>query len=424
MNNKNTIWDVIVIGGGPAGMMAAAIAAEHNTKVLLLEKNDSLGKKLRITGGGRCNITNAEEDQRTFLSHYKEASPFLFSSFASFNQKDTIDFFEKLGVATKVEDRKRVFPKTDSAETVFNALVELLKERKVETRTSVEVKGITPRDSNIQYVLLQSGEQLEAKSFILATGGKGRPDTGSTGDGFVWLSRIGHTIIEPSASLVPLVIKESFVKRLQGITLEHVKINVFVDGKKQEILKRETSAVKKTGRVLFTHFGISGPMILNLSQKIKELLTEGEVTISLDLIPDTAEDVLQQRLTEIFKHEHSKKIKNSLGVFGSSALIEEVLVQACIPLDTVCHHISREMRLKLAYALKHFNMTVRGLLAGEHAIVTSGGVPLTEIDTKTMRSKKYSNLYVVGDVLNIDRPSGGFSLQLCWTTGFVAGKSV
>lgn len=423
MNNKQTIWDVIVIGGGPAGMMAASIAGEKHKKVLLLEKNDSLGKKLRITGGGRCNITNAEEDTRTFLSHYKQAAPFLFSPFSLFNQQDTISFFKELGVETKVEDRKRVFPKTDSAETVFNSLITLLEKRKVEIKTKAQVKKVVSNGSHIESVILDSGEKLEAKSFIIATGGKGRPDTGSTGDGFTWLSSLGHEIITPSSSLVPLRIKESFVKRLQGITLEQTKVSIFLNGKKQEIIKKETSAVKKTGRVLFTHFGISGPMILNLSKDIKELLNHGEVVVSLDLVPETAEDILQQELTSVFKKEHSKKIKNSLGEFGSSALIEEVLTQVSVPLDTICHHVSREMRLKLAYTLKHFNLTVAGLLEGEHAIVTSGGVSLKEVDFKTFKSKIVDNLFIVGDMLNIDRPSGGFSLQLCWTSGFIAGSN-
>lgn len=423
MNKKQTIWDVVVIGGGPAGMMAAGKASEMGAKTLLLEKNDTLGKKLKITGGGRCNVTNAEENIGEFLNNYGDAKPFLFSPFSEFDNKDTIEFFETRNVPTKVEDRKRVFPKSDSAESVFKALEKYMEKEKVEVVMDAKVKDIKAEEDKIHSLTLQNGKTIFAKNFILATGGKGKPETGSTGDGFEWLKKLKHNVEEPKSSLVPLKIKESFVKRMQGITLPLVKITVFQNGQKQTILKNETSAFKMSGRLLFTHFGVSGPLILNMSSKIRELLQGGKVLLKLDLLPETGSDVLHNSLLEIFKTDNKKKIKNSLSLFGPETLIEEVLTQAQIDKDLVNHHVSKEMRNRLVETLKGFMLTVSGIMPQENAIVTSGGIDLKEIDMKTMRSKKYKNLFLVGDILNIDRPSGGFSLQLCWTTAMVAGKN-
>ncbi len=420
----NTVWDVVVIGGGPAGMMAAGRAGERGLKVLLLEKNNSLGKKLRITGGGRCNVTNAEEDTREFISNYKEAGKFLFSPFSIFNQKDTLNFFHSRGMPTKVEDRKRVFPQSDSAESVWNVFIEYLKKGGVEVMLNAEVKKFETKNNSIKKVVLKTGEEILAKSFVLATGGKGRPETGSTGDGFLWLKDMGHSVEEPVASLVPLIVKENFIKHLQGITLPEVKISVYQNGIKQQIQKKETSAVKKTGRLLFTHFGLSGPMILNMSKAIGELLPYGNVNLLIDAVPHIPNDVLNTELQEIFKKEGAKKIKNCLSKFAVLGFIEEILKIAEIDENIVAHNITREMRVRLINTLKAFPLTVTGLLGEDKAIVTSGGVALTEVDFKTFKSKIINNLFLVGDILNIDRPSGGFSLQLCWTSGYIAGNNV
>lgn len=421
--DKSIIWDIVVIGGGPAGMMAAGRAAERGLKVLLIEKNESLGKKLRITGGGRCNVTNAELDTRVFLSNFKESDKFLHSPFAQFGVKDALEFFHSRGMPTKIEDRKRVFPESDSAESVWNVFIKYLQAHKVEVKLSAEVKRFVKKGKNIESVELKDGKLIKAKSFILATGGKSRPETGSTGDGFSWLSDLGHQIAEPTASLVPLIVKEKFIKELQGITLPEVKITVFQNGVKQQIIKKETAALKKTGRLLFTHFGVSGPMILNMSRAIGELIDYGEVKIFIDAVPQIPHDLLNQKLQDIFKLESNKKIKNSLSEFGVMGFIERVLKTAEIDENIVNNSVTREMRIRLLNTLKAFPLTITALMGEDKAIVTSGGVDLREVDFKTMKSKIYDNLFLIGDILNIDRPSGGFSLQLCWTTGFVAGNN-
>jgi predicted Rossmann fold flavoprotein len=247
---------------------------------------------------------------------------------------------------------------------------------------------------------------------LLATGGLSRPETGSTGDGFTWLKNIGHTIIKPSFALVPVAIKDEWVKKLQGVTIPSVKITLLQDGQKQGV---------KKGKILFTHFGVSGPTVLNMSKDIGELLKYGDVTVSLDLFPASGHDKLNLHLQDFFKQQNKKKIKNCLGEMIPSALVPIVLELTGVDPETLVHSITRDNRLKLITTLKNLTMTVAGLLGADKAIVSSGGIDLTEVDFKTMSSRLYPNLYVVGDVLNIDRPSGGYSLQLCWTTGYVAG---
>jgi len=415
-------WDVIVIGGGPSGMMAAGRAAERGLSVLLLEKNDTLGRKLLITGGGRCNVTNAEFDDRALLAKFKDDGKYLFSAFSKWSVQESLDFFHLRVMPTKIENEKRVFPVSDKSQSVWNVLVEYIKKGGVEVRSNAEVVGLARRDghlSRIESVKLKGGEELHAKSFVLATGGKSRPETGSTGDGFVWLKEIGHTVIEPQAVLVPVALKDEWVKRLQGATLQDIRLTLY-----QNNVKQESSAGKKNGKLLFTHFGISGPTVLNMSQDIGELLKYGEVVISLDLLPDQGHDRINTMLMELFAKENKKKLKNALGTIILSTLVPIIMELADIDTDTTNSNITREQRIKLIQVLKNVPMSVKELLGTDKAIVTSGGVKLDEVDFKTMQSRLFPNLYLVGDVLNIDRPSGGYSLQLCWTTGFVAGENV
>ncbi|MDQ5969381.1 MAG: hypothetical protein QG579_538 [Patescibacteria group bacterium] len=411
---EEKIWDVVVIGGGPAGMMAAGRAAELGGDVLLIEKNGSLGKKLLITGGGRCNLTNAETDFRKFLSKYKDSDKFLFSAFSQFAVKETLDFFHKFKMETKEEAYGRVFPSSNKAESVWNVLLEYLKQNKVTIKSNSPVIGFTKNNNQIVSVVLKNKETIFAKSFILATGGKSRPETGSTGDGFLWLKEIGHNIIEPSASLVPIKTKNDWVKKLQGVSLDNVKITVFQNNQKQNT---------KKGKMLFTHFGLSGPTILNLSHDIGELLKYGDVSLTLDVLPDLDTGQLNLKLQEIFKEKSNKKFKNTLDSLLPSSLVPIIVELSKINGDTPSHSITREERISLMQLLKNIEIEVEALLGTDKAIVTSGGVSLNEVDFKTMSSKLYPNLYLVGDILNIDRPSGGYSLQLCWTTGFVAGTS-
>ena len=427
-NYESEIYDVAVIGGGPAGMMSAGRAAELGNKVILLEKNPTLGAKLLITGGGRCNVTNAEYDVRTFLSKYnnkaQQGDKFLFSAFSQFSVKDTLEFFNSKGMPTKVEAGNRVFPVSDSAQSVWDVLTTYMKNGSVEIMTNAIVAGFETdkteeKINKIISIKLNGGKTIKAKKFILATGGTSRPETGSTGDGFTWLKELGHKVIASENALVPVTLdmggKNIWLKNLQGVTLQDIKLTTFQNNQKQEV---------KKGRLLFTHFGISGPTVLNMSKDISELLKYGEVEIRLDLLPSLDHGMMNTRLQELFLIDNKKKIKNSLGSFIPSALVDAVLSLANINSDIENNSITREQRMKLIEIIKGIPMNVTGLLGADKAIVSSGGVDLTEVDFKTMQSRLIPNLYLVGDILNIDRPSGGYSLQLCWTTGYVAGSSL
>jgi predicted Rossmann fold flavoprotein len=423
LSKSKVIWDVVVIGGGPAGMMAAGTAAKNGARVLLLEKNSKVGEKLLITGGRRCNVTNAEFDTRTLLSRFsgpkRKDDQFLFSPFSQWNVQDTLDFFHARGMETKVEALQRVFPKSDRAQSVWDVLVEYMKEYGVTVRTKQIIKSFTVKDNQIQSLTLATGEEIRARNFILATGGKSHPETGSTGDGFSWLTEFGHTISESSAALVPITLKDAWAKELSGITLENIQLTLLEDGKKQRRVK---------GRLLLTHKGATGPTILNMSKEIGEMLTYAEVTIELDLFPGIVRETLSVQFHELLKKESNKKVKNVLGEFLSAASIPNALVAPLLALaeiepDTFAHSLTREKRLALTELLKRLPLHVKGLQGLEKAIITSGGVALTEIDFKTMRSRLISNFFIVGDLLDLDRPSGGYSLQLCWTTGVVAGTS-
>lgn len=409
------IWDVVVIGGGPSGMMSAIRASERGARVLLIEKNESLGKKLLITGGGRCNVTNAELDNRKLLSKFKDSDKYLFSSFSKWSVKNTLEFFNQRNMPTKIEANQRVFPVSNSARSVWDVLVNDLKKNNVSIISNTEVKGFIKKENKIIGIKTKNKGEIKAKNFILATGGKSRPETGSTGDGFLWLKELGHKVIEQDAVLVPVVIKDDWVKRLQGVVIDDVKITLFQNDEKQSSNK---------GKVLFTHFGLSGPSILNMSRDISELLKYGEVKISLDVLPSLDHGMLNEKLQNIFKENNNKKFKNALTELFKPSFSEAISNLSGIGSDTLCNGITREQRLNLIQLLKNITMEVSGLLGVEKAIVTSGGADLNEIDFRTMKSKLYDNLFLVGDILNIDRPSGGYSLQLCWTTGFVAGDSV
>ena len=433
-NMDEKLWDVAVIGGGPAGMMAAARAAEKlgaEGKVILIEKNATLGKKLLITGGGRCNVTNAEFDNRKLLEKFKDDGKFLFSAFAQWSVKETLDFFHGKKMETKVEAGQRVFPASNKAQSVWNVMVEYVKAGGVEVLSNSQVADIlieTKADSTsspqVAGVILKNKKIIRAKSVVIATGGTSRPETGSTGDAYKWLRKIGHEVVEPEPSLVPLTVKDEWVKKLAGVSLTGVKLTVFQNGVKQNVGPKKSPRVKLgASKILFTHVGLSGPTILNMSKDIGELLKYGEVVLSLDLLPQMDYSVLNSKLQEIFKINDKKKFKNSLSPLVPSALVSAVVELSGVNPDTACNSVTREERLNLVKVLKNIPINVSGLLGADKAIITSGGVALSEVDFKTMRSRLFPNLYLVGDILNIDRPSGGYSLQLCWTTGYVAGSN-
>lgn len=425
---EEKLWDVIVIGGGPAGMMAAGRAAGRGSRVLLIEKNDSLGKKLLITGGGRCNLTNAEFDSRVLLEKFKDDGKFLHSAFAIWHVKDTLNFFHDRGLETKIENEKRVFPLSNKSLSVWETMVEYVQQNNVTILSNSPVIDITIENANYLYKFpiaslhLKNKEILRAKEIIIATGGTSRPETGSTGDAHAWLAKLGHTVIKPEPSLVPLSASDEWIKKLAGVSLSNVTLTPYQNGVKQSVKKNSTK--KGSDKILFTHVGISGPSVLNMSKDIGELLKYGEVVISLDVVPHLDEEKLNMSLQTIFKEHDKKMFKNSLVDLLPSTISQIIVNLSLIDPEKNCNSVTREERIRLVSLIKAIPIHVEGLLGLDKAIITSGGVSLSEVDFKTMRSKLYPNMYFVGDILNIDRPSGGYSLQLCWTTGFVAGTSV
>lgn len=395
-------------------MMAAGTAAVNGKRVLLVEKNASLGEKLKITGGGRCNITNAEDDVRALLKHYGKAEHFLYSSFAQFGVADTFTFFESRGLPLVVQARKRAFPHTERALDVCNVMKEYVKGCTILTGKSVQ--KILTNDGSITGIQVGK-DTYTATSYILATGGMSHPETGSTGDGFGWLTNLGHSVKQSTPTIVPLATREPWSKVLSGTSLSFMKITFFADGKK---------AFTKTGKVLFTHFGLSGPLILNSAGKVADLLQYGgKVTATIDAYPDTDLGPLEDKIIKLLDVNKNKMLKNVLATIVPEGMAPgiQLLLEKDINFETKVHSLSKEDRKKIVHTLKALPLTITNLMGYDRAVVADGGVILEEIDTKTMRSKKIPNLYVTGDLLNITRPSGGYSLQLCWTTGYVAGKN-
>ncbi len=411
----NNLWDVVVIGGGPAGMMAAGRAAERGRSVLLLEKNPALGNKLLLTGGGRCNLTNNKPNIRAMLAEYKASHKFLFSAFSQFGVEETLNFFNQRGLITKQENNGRIFPIADNAQAILDLLIGYMKEGGVKIQTKAIASDIlVDADKKQVSIYLQDKAKIITKSCIVATGGTSYPKTGSTGDGLRWLKKMGHTITNGNFALVPIALKDTWVKKVSGITLAGVALTVFLNDKKQG---------NNQGELLFTHFGISGPMVLNISKDIGTLLTRGKVVINLDLFPKLDHGALTKKIQELLIAESNKKLKNTLSKLLPTTLIIVILELIGINGETANHSFGREERIKLVKFLKAMPLNVKSLLGADKAIASSGGVVPEEVDFKTMRSRLAPNIYIVGDALDIDRPSGGYSLQLCWTTGFVAGDS-
>ncbi len=414
LSKQNDIWDVIVIGGGASGMMAAAVAGARGKRVLVLEKNSALGEKLKITGGGRCNITNAEEDIRVFMKNYGKAEPYLYSAFSQFGNKDTFSFFEARGLPLVVQARKRAFPHTENAHDVYQVLLKELQKYNVEVKSKCTAKRIIEEGDEIVGVDTNQGA-YKAHSYVLATGGLSHKETGATGDGFEFLRALGHKVKNPTPSIVPLEVAEEWVKSLAGVSLSFCKITFFLEGKKQ---------FQKTGKILFTHFGLSGPLILNSASKVSTLLLSGMVTAYIDAYPDTDLGSLEKTIIKVFDANKNKNLRTVVKEFVPEGTAKAIMTLIPIDLDTKVHSVTKEDRKKIVHLLKALPMTITNLMGYDRAVVVDGGVSLDEIDMKTMCSRKYKNLYVTGDLLDINRPSGGFSLQLCWTTGYIAGNQV
>ncbi|NQT50129.1 NAD(P)/FAD-dependent oxidoreductase [Candidatus Kuenenbacteria bacterium] len=403
-------YNLAVIGGGPAGMMAAARAGELGARVVLIERNERLGVKLLITGKGRCNITNNEDDLKKIVSIYGPNGKFLYSALNKFSNKDVIEFFENRGVKTKVERGNRVFPVSDKSKDVLDCLKKYLKENKVEVKYNSAVIKFITKNKRIEKVILENGQEIVAENFLIATGGKSYPGTGSTGNAYKWLKELGHDLTEPKPALTPIIIKEKIVKQLEGLSLKNAEVSLWAERKLDS----------EFGEALFTGNGLSGPVVLNLSKKINE--NEGKnMKIKIDFKPALDFPTLNKRILRDFEGQKNKQFKNSLDKLLPKKLIPVIIKLSGIKPDKAINEITKEERKKLIKLLKEFELNVAGLVGFEKAIVTSGGVDLKEVDPKTMQSKIIDNLYFAGEILDIDGPTGGYNLQVAWSTGYAAG---
>ncbi|MBF05209.1 aminoacetone oxidase family FAD-binding enzyme [bacterium] len=408
--------DVIIVGGGASGMMCAGIIAAKGKQVLILEKNKELGKKLSISGGGRCNITNAELDVREFLKNFPESSKFLFSPFSQFSVKETFTFFEKRGLPLVIEARKRVFPKSQNASDVVDVLKKGIENSNTRIFTGTPIRSITHEDGIVTGVITKGGKAYKAPYVVLAVGGAAAPETGSNGDGFRMLREIEHTVADSNPNIVPLKVNEKWVHKLSGTTCSFMEIRFSQNGK---------TKIKKKGKILFTHFGISGPLVLNTSFEVSKLLEKGPVHAEINLFPDTNEGDLDKRVVKLFDKNKNKKLRNVLPELLQKSLAHAVIFLANPALGEVSvHSISKEERKKLVKTMQSLGFMIAGTMGLDRAVIADGGVALEEVDFSNMTSRKFPNLYLLGDILHINRPSGGFSLQLCWTTAWVAAQDI
>jgi len=408
------LYDVIVIGGGPAGMMAAARAGDRGARAFLLEKNNQLGLKLLATGHGRCNFTNILADKKEMINVYGKNYKFLFSSFSKFGVLSAINFFAKLGVASKEEDNGRIFPKSDKANDIKQALIKYLKKSSVEVRLNAEVKKVIAKDKKIEKIILENGEEIFANNFIITTGGKSYAETGSTGDGYKWLSNLGHKIITPRPALTPITVKEKFVKNLEGLSLKNIRISVYENKKK---------IISRVGEIIFTSDGVSGPAIIDLSERIGAILPT-PTFLRIDFKPEIEAAQLDKKLQNDFHLAANKMFKNYLAGLVPPKLAPVVIKLTGINEKKQVNAITKAERQALVKALKEFTLEIKELKSFSKAMVTAGGVDIKEVDPKTMRSKIYKNLYLAGEILDLDGPTGGYNLQICWSTGYAAGESV
>ncbi len=413
---KNTI----IIGGGPAGLMAAIFSSKNGDKVTIIEKMPSCGKKLLITGKGRCNITNNAEMDK-FMENTPTNAKFLYGVFNNFTNKDIVELLGNEGVKTKVERGERVFPVSDRAQDVLDALLHILKKQNVQILTGSTVKKITiDNDKNVLGVELDNKKEIKADKIILATGGKSYPVTGSTGDGYKLAKDLGHTITKIEPSLVPLTSYDGACKELQGLSLRNVAIKLYICDK---------VVYKDFGEMLFTHFGVSGPIVLSASsylvktKNIEEILKSNKVEIEIDLKPALTEEKLDARILRDFEEQKNKQFKNSLDKLLPQKLIPVIIEKTNINENKKINEITKLERQKLVNELKHFKININGTRPIEEAIVTSGGISVKEINPKTMESKLIKGLYFAGEIIDVDCLTGGYNLQVAWSTGYTAGIS-
>ena len=410
---------VIVVGGGAAGMFAAIAAAKNGHQVTLYEKNEKLGKKIFITGKGRCNITNAADMEELFDAVVTN-SKFLYSSFYGYTNQNVIDFFEDAGVPVKIERGNRVFPISDHSSDVIRALEREMKKVGVKVCLNTEVKSVEAEKGKFNKVVLKDTTIQTADACIVATGGLSYRSTGSTGDGFRFAENVGPKVTQCFPSLVPMETKEPWICELQGLSLRNVEAKI-LDGKKE--------LYKDFGEMLFTHFGVSGPLIISASSYVgKKFMDKNgqkkELTLEIDLKPALTEEQLDQRVLRDFEENHNRQFKNAITKLFPTKLIPVMLELGGIDPEKKVNSIEKEERKQFVHLIKHFRMTLTGLRDYPEAIITKGGVNVKEIDPGTMESKLVKGLYFAGEVLDLDALTGGFNLQIAWSTGYAAGNAI
>lgn len=405
---------VIVIGGGAAGMMAAVAAAENGHHVLLLEKNEKLGKKLYITGKGRCNVTNACERDK-FFENIVSNPKFLYSAFYACDNMGLMEIIKDAGCPLKVERGERVFPVSDHASDITAALQRLLKEKGVQIRLHTTVRDVMAADGQVTGVRLADGSALEADAVVTATGGLSYQTTGSTGDGYRMAKMLGHTIKDCAPALVPVEIEEAWCRSLQGLSLKNVTLTMTC-GKKQ--------IYQGFGEMLFTHFGVSGPLVLSASSYYGRCKEREDIRFTIDLKPALSVEQLDKRLLREFEENRNRQIKNVLGSLYPAKLVPVMIMVSGMDGEQRVNEVTREQRQQLIEVTKRLSMRVKGLRGFDEAVITQGGVKVKEINPSTMESKCVKGLYFAGEVLDVDALTGGFNLQIAWSTGYLAGKSI
>lgn len=405
---------VLIIGGGAAGMFASVFAARNGNEVHVFEKNEKLGKKLFITGKGRCNITNAG-DMENLFENVVSNRKFLYSSFYGYTNEDVIDFFESLGVRTKIERGNRVFPVSDHSSDVIAALAGEMKRTGVRVHLHTKVAKILTQNGRFSGVELAAGEYVSGDVCIIATGGFSYQTTGSDGDGYRFAEELGHQVTEIYPSLVPLAVEEAFVRELQGLSLKNVEASIY-DGKKK--------LYQDFGEMLFTHYGVSGPLILSGSSYIAKKMGDRKLKLVIDLKPALTEEQLDQRVLRDFEQNINRQFKNAVTKLFPAKLIPVMIELSGIDPDKKVHDISRAERQKFVQLIKRFELTILGLRGYNEAIITKGGVKVKEIDPGTMESKLVPGVYFAGEVLDLDALTGGYNLQIAWSTAHAAGSSI
>ncbi len=408
---------VIVVGGGAAGMMAAISAAGQGHQVLLLEQNEKLGKKLFITGKGRCNVTNACETEKLFENVVSNPK-FLYSAFYTFDNRQMMEFLENAGCPLKIERGERVFPVSDHSSDIIAAMQRMLHKNSVEVRLHTKVDVILLDADNpkaVRGVILADGRREEADAVILATGGLSYPSTGAVGDGYRMTQSLGHTLKEPKPALVPFEIAEKWCTDLQGLSLKNVGLKM-VENKK--------TVYQGFGEMLFTHFGVSGPLILSASSFYGKCKKKDEVMLELDLKPALSEEQLDKRILRDFEDNQNKQFKNVIGSLFPAKLTPVMIMLSGILPEKKVHEITKEERKQLLYHTKHLILHITGVRDFTEAIITQGGISVKEVNPSTMESKLVKGLFFAGEVLDLDALTGGFNLQIAWSTGYLAGKSI